>query len=28
LSAPIGMRLGPRKREDIPLIELAPTDTR
>lgn len=28
LSAPIGMRLGPRKREDIPLIELPPTDSR
>jgi hypothetical protein len=28
LSAPIGMKLGPRRREDIPLIELAPTDTR
>jgi hypothetical protein len=28
LSAPIGMRLGPRKREDIPLIELAPTDSK
>ncbi len=25
---PIGLRLGPRKREDIPLIELAPTDSR
>ena len=25
---PVGMRLGPRKREDIPLIELEPTDGR
>jgi N-acetyl-anhydromuramyl-L-alanine amidase AmpD len=25
---PIGMRLGPRRKEDIPLIELAPTDSR
>jgi hypothetical protein len=24
----VGMRLGPRRREDIPLIELEPTDTR
>jgi hypothetical protein len=24
----IGIRLGPRRREDIPLIELAPTDNR
>jgi hypothetical protein len=28
LGAPIGMRLGPRRREDIPLIELPPTDSR
>jgi hypothetical protein len=27
LGPPIGMRLGPRRREDIPLIELAPTDS-
>ncbi|HXJ24006.1 MAG TPA: N-acetylmuramoyl-L-alanine amidase [Polyangia bacterium] len=25
---PIGLRLGPKRREDIPLIELAPTDNR
>jgi N-acetylmuramoyl-L-alanine amidase len=25
---PIGVRLGPRRRDDIPLIELAPTDSR
>ena len=25
---PIGVRLGPKRREDIPLIELAPTDNR
>jgi len=25
---PIGVRLGPRRREDIPLIELDPTDSR
>jgi hypothetical protein len=24
---PIGIRLGPRRREDIPLIELEPTDS-
>ena len=28
LSAPIGMRLGPKRREDIPLIELPPTDSK
>jgi len=28
LGAPVGMRLGPRRREDIPLIELPPTDSR
>jgi len=25
---PVGVRLGPRRREDIPLIELDPTDSR
>jgi N-acetyl-anhydromuramyl-L-alanine amidase AmpD len=28
LGPPIGMHLGPRRKEDIPLIELAPTDSR
>ena len=28
LGPPVGMHLGPRRKEDIPLIELAPTDSR